>query len=313
MDVLRELAVTRGFFTRSEALDKGGQDRQLISGVKSGVLTRIRHGYYTFSDLWLVMDAEKQHLVRARAVQHSLGSAVAVSHVTGALAHGVATWGLDLSRVHVTRLDRGAGRTEGDVVHHEGRQGFDDPEEIDGLLVLPADRCVVEAATRATSEQALVVFDSFLHLELGDHGMLRNRFDQMHRWSGTQHLHLPIRMADGRADGPGESRGRWLFWRSGLPAPELQYEVRRSNGTLAGVCDWAWRDQGLLGEFDGRVKYGRLLRPGESAGDAVFREKRREDEIREITGDTMVRLIWADYSTPQATAERIRRLFRRAA
>lgn len=313
MDALRHQAVSRGFFTRSEALDSGETDRELIGGLRSGVLARIRHGYYTFSDLWEPMGSEQRHLARARAVQHSLGSAVAVSHVTGALARGVVTWGTDLTRIHVTRLDRGAGRTEADVVHHKGRPGRDEPEDIGGLLVFPADRCVVEAATRATSEQALVMFDSFLHLRLGEHVQLRERFDQMHRWRGTQHLHLPIRMADGRADGAGESRGRWLFRVSGLPAPELQYEVYRADGTLVGICDWAWPDQGLLGEFDGRVKYGRLLRPGESAGDAVFREKRREDEIREITGDSMVRLIWADYLTPPTTAERIRRLLRRAA
>ncbi|MGV8849987.1 MAG: type IV toxin-antitoxin system AbiEi family antitoxin domain-containing protein [Propionibacteriaceae bacterium] len=306
------MAVTRGFFTRSEALDSGESDKTLISGLRSDVLVRIRHGYYTFADLWSVLGAEERHVTRAGAVQHSLGPSVALSHVSGALARGVVTWGIDLTRVHVTRLDQGAGRTEPDIVHHQGRRGSDDLEIINGLQVFPADRCVVEAATLATSESALVLFDSFLHLRLGDDRQLRRRFEQMHRWPRTQHLHVPVRMADGNADGAGESRGRWLFWRSGIPAPELQYEVHRPNGTLVGVCDWAWRDLGLLGEFDGRVKYGRLLKPGESAGDAVFREKRREDELRETTGHGMVRLVWADYSTPQATAERVRRLLRRA-
>ena len=85
------------------------------------------------------------------------------------------------------------------------------------------------------------------------------------------------------------------------------------NGTVAGTSDWAWREYGLLGEFDGRIKYGRLLKPGESPGDAVFREKRREDELREMTGWPMFRLIWSDYDHPVATADRIRRLLHRAA
>ena len=298
---------------RAEALDVGTSDKELIHGVRSRALVRFRQGYYTYSDIWAALDEVGQHLVRARAVQHSLGPSVAMSHVTGVLAHGMVTWGIDLSQVHVTRLDRGAGRTEGDVVHHQGSAGPEEVEEVNGLRVFPADRCVVEAATLATPEQSLVMFDSFLHLELGEHHDLRGRFDRMQRWRGTRHLHLPIRMADGRADGPGESRGRWLFWASGLPAPELQYEVRRADGTLVGICDWAWRDLGVLGEFDGRVKYGRLLKPGESAGDAVFREKRREDEIREITGWPMVRLIWSDYGAAGATAARIQRLMDRAA
>ena len=37
----------------------------------------------------------------------------------------------------------------------------------------------------------------------------------------------------------------------------------------------------MIGEFDGKVKYGRLLRPGQDPGDAVFDEKRREDAIRD--------------------------------
>ena len=120
----------------------------------------------------------------------------------------------------------------------------------------------------------------------------------MSRWGRTRHLHVPVRMADGRADGPGESRGRWLFRRAGLPAPDLQHHVYRLDGTLAGITDWAWEEHGVLGEFDGRVKYGRLLTPNETPSDAVFREKVREDEIREITACTMLRLIWSDLDNP---------------
>ena len=62
----------------------------------------------------------------------------------------------------------------------------------------------------------------------------------------------------------------------------------------------------MLGEFDGKVKYGRYLRPDESPGDAVFREKQREDAIREATGWSMIRLVWADLHQPRATGARIR-------
>ena len=313
MDHIRLLAEIRGFFTRAEALDAGSKDKDLIGAVRSRVLVRFRRGYYTYADLWSSLDEVGQHVVRARAVQHSLGAAAVLSHVSGAVVHGIAVWGVDLSRVHVTRLDGGAGRIEGDVVHHVGTAGMDVAEDVHGLGSFAADRCVVEAATVATSEQALVLFDSFLHLELGEHYDLRKRFEAMCWWPRTRHLHLPIRMADGRADSPGESRGRWLFRASGLPAPALQYKVVRPDGTVAGTSDWAWREYGLLGEFDGRVKYGRLLKPGESPGDAVFREKRREDELREMTGWPMFRLIWSDYDHPVATADRIRRLIRRAA
>ena len=313
MDLVRHLAATRGSFSRAEALDAGCSDKDLIHGVASGELVRFRHGFYTFADLWTPLDEVGRHLVRARAVQHALGDRAAMSHHTGALAHGIVTWGLDLSRIHVTRLDGASGRTEGDIIHHEGRPGTDVVTNKAGLLVLPVDRCVVEAATLVTGEQSLVMFDSYLHLKLGDDSTLMRRFEAMRRWGGTQHLQLPIRMANGAADGPGESRGRWLFWSSGFPAPKLQYEVRRADGSLVGIADWAWEEYRLLGEFDGEVKYGRFLRPGETPGDAVFREKRREDEMREVTSWGMVRLIWDDFARRHKTVERLELFFRRAA
>jgi hypothetical protein len=45
----------------------------------------------------------------------------------------------------------------------------------------------------------------------------------------------------------------------------------------------------------------------------VFREKVREDWLREVTGWRLVRLTWADLYQPQATASRIRRQFLAAA
>ena len=77
-----------------------------------------------------------------------------------------------------------------------------------------------------------------------------------------------------------------------------------------GITDMAWPGHGLLGEFDGKMKYGRLLRPDESAGDAVFREKRREDALREATGFIVVRIVWADLYDGYRTAQRILRLMR---
>ena len=66
----------------------------------------------------------------------------------------------------------------------------------------------------------------------------------------------------------------------------------------------------MLGEFDGRIKYGRLLRPGEEPGDAVFAEKRREDAIRdELWG--VVRWAWSDLHVPHRFAARVRRALER--
>ena len=59
-------------------------------------------------------------------------------------------------------------------------------------------------------------------------------------------------------------------------------------------------------EFDGRVKYEALLRPGERASDVVFREKRREERICRLTGWRCIRIAWADLDRPASTATMIR-------
>lgn len=313
MDPLRHVVQTDGFFTRRQAKECGYDDKQIAAMVRAKVWHRFRRGYYTYVDIWAHLDEFGRHRVRSRAVMHSLGrGVVALSHVSAAIEHGMTPWGFGLGRVHVTRLDGGPGRIEGDVVHHAGICLDRDLTEVNGVPLVVADRAVVEAASLASNESALVLFDSFLHKELGDDHDLMSRFRSMERWPHTHHLHIPIRLADGGAESPGESRTRWLCWASRLPVPITQYEVRDSDGALHGTCDFYWPDSRTLGEFDGEVKYGRLLRPGQEPGDVVFAEKVREDTLREVSGCAMVRLIWQDLDRPRVTAGRIARFVRRA-
>jgi len=118
-------------------------------------------------------------------------------------------------------------------------------------------------------------------------------------------------MATAKSQSIGETRGRWMFRWHHLPAPTLQLEVHDDAGRLLGICDWGWPELGLLGEFDGRIKYGRLLKPGQEPGDVVFAEKVREDDLRAATGYSMFRLTWADLDQPHRTIARIERQMQR--
>ena len=174
-------------------------------------------------------------------------------------------------------------------------------------------RAVIEHGTLHSMESTLVSADAALHLGRCSGQELVDQFARMERWPGTQHLQLVVRLADGRSESPGETRSRFLCWRHGLPAPELQFEVYDEEGQLIGISDFAWPEHRLLGEFDGRMKYGRGLVPGQDPSDAVFSEKRREDRLREITQWAMIRLVWGDLELGSYTANRIRQLMLRAA
>jgi hypothetical protein len=98
-----------------------------------------------------------------------------------------------------------------------------------------------------------------------------------------------------------------LFDLAGTPGSRAATRaVAFADGLLVARTDFGWEEHRLVGEFDGRVKYGRLLRPGQDPGDVVIEEKRREDAVRD-EGWRMVRWVWADLSSGHRLAARVRR------
>ena len=86
----------------------------------------------------------------------------------------------------------------------------------------------------------------------------------------------------------------------------MQWPVRVGGSTA--YTDFGWSRQRTVGEFDGKVKYGRLLKPGQDAGEVVYAEKLREDAIRD-EGWQVVRWTWLDLRDFGPTATRIRARF----
>ncbi len=301
-------------FVRAEVLSLGYDDKAIARQVRGRAWTRVRPGAYTSVAVWEAADEEQRHRMRSLAVMRSLGDRVALSHTSAVVAHGLLVWGADLSRVHVTRLDEGAGRTEPDLVHHECACFAGDVTRHAGHWVTTPARAALETASLLDVERGLVVLDSALNTGAATVEELLVQHHRMAQWPGTQHLQVTVRLADAGAESVGESRLRHLCWAQGLPAPCTQFQVRDELGCLVARVDLAWPEHRLLVEFDGRAKYGRLLGPGRSPGDAVFEEKRREDRIRELLpGWSMLRVTWDDLAHPGDTAQRIRRRLNRAA
>jgi hypothetical protein len=112
-----------------------------------------------------------------------------------------------------------------------------------------------------------------------------------------------LRRADSLA-----ARGRVLIHRLGLAVPDLQGRVRRRDGSVMARCDPGWEEHRTVGEFDGQVEYGRLLRPGQEPGEVVCQEKRREDELRDHRWQ-VARWTWDDLDRPRAVGGRLLRAF----
>jgi hypothetical protein len=136
----------------------------------------------------------------------------------------------------------------------------------------------------------------------------------MEQWPDSRVVELVLRLADGRIESVGESRTLWACFHEGLPMPVPQYVVRDRRGCEVARVDFAWPELGTFLEFDGRIKYEALLRPGERASDVVLRERDRERLICETTGWVCIRVTWAELADPARLAARIRGvLFRRTA
>jgi hypothetical protein len=283
-----------GIFSRKQALDCGETDRTLAAAVREGTLVRLRRGFYTPADIYAAADPSAKHVLHARAALSGQSGRVALTGVSAAALHGFDIHDTSLDIVHLVRLDGGSTRSEAGIVHHGTRRDIE--EEIgsyDGILASVPARAVWEVACRSSLEGGVVTADSALHRS----PELRESLDALHgrfaNFPGSVKARTVMRLADGRSDSPGESVTRVQCYRFGIPMPEPQFHVVGPRGQLIGIADFYWEDFRHLGEFDGKVKYQKLLRPGESASDCVIREKRREDAMR-AGSRGMTRFCWSE-------------------
>jgi hypothetical protein len=312
MDELRTLHDDH-VFLRREALDFSYRDKDLEHGIRDGLLVRVRHGAYTFADVWDAADEVAQHKLRAHAVMRSHAVPIVLSHTSAAVEHGLRLFSPDLSKVHVLVRDKRLARTTGDIVYHRGKTSDDDIAPVNGQLSVEPVLAGLQAASLMNVAGGMVILDSVIDLDLGSLEEIESRYHQIAGHPFSRPLQITVRLVRKGSQSVGESLSRHMMWIQHLPAPELQFEVRDLDGALIGTCDFAWPEFGVLGEFDGMQKYGRLLRAGETPGDAVQREKIREDALREVTNWLMVRIIWKEIFTPGLTGSRILRQLERGA
>ncbi len=293
-------------FLRREALEHGYDDRDLRMAVRGDVIDKVRHGAYVPSSVWKTADALERHRLRGHAVLRSHGSALALSHTSAAIEHGLRLHQPDLEKVHVLSLGKPLARSTPDITYHELPVIETQIEErADGVLVVDPTRAALQTASLSTVASGLVVLDSLVDLKKVSVEEVQAAFTA-YNGPGSRKLQITVRLVRSGAESVGETLGRHMMWCQHLPEPVLQFEVHDEQGNLVARTDYAWPELGMLGEFDGAVKYERYLRPGETVHDAVMREKHREDLLREITGWLMIRLIWADLFRPHETGMRIR-------
>lgn len=295
-----------GVFLTRDALAWGHNDKSIARMVRAGLWHRIRRGAFVDRAVWDSSDAVARHRLTARAVLRTNHESAALSHATAIVEHGAPVWGVSLSEVHLSRTDGKAGRREAGVVHHRGVSPGTQPMRMNGLSVMPPARCALELTTMASVESCLVSINWMLHHRTTTPEELQRLLVSFRCWPGSLRTQLVLDLADGRCAWPGEARLSYLLWRERLPSPTPQYEIHDEAGHLVAVLDFAYPALGVFIEFDGRIKYERLRREGETLEQVVLREKRREELVCSLTGWVCLRVTWEDLSSPALTARRIR-------
>ncbi|MBW0103387.1 hypothetical protein [Pseudonocardia sp. KRD291] len=294
---------------RAELVAGGVSDAELRRAHRDGTVLRPCRGAYLAVDDDRAVDPVWRYTVRVRAVAAHLSSDAVVSHQSAAALHGLWLWKVPLDRVHVVRDRDHGGRRTRSLHVHPAPLAPDEIVEVQGLAVTSVARTVADLARTVPFEQAVVAADSALRP--GREGLTVTRPDLLtavrdgRGRTGNAAAERVARFADGAATGVPESRSRVAVHRAGLPPPVQQRHVHDGFGGWLATVDFWWDGApSVVGEFDGKAKYGRSLRAGRSEGDAVFEEKVREDLLR-AENLAVVRWTWRDLDDFAPTARRL--------
>lgn len=282
-----------GVVLASEAAEAGVGGDALGRAVRRGALVRLRAGAYLRAAEWADATAEQRHRHRVEAVARQVRGAV-FSHESAAVVWGLPVVG-EPGAVHVlgpgTGARHGSGTRAG-VTRHAARADVATCRR-GGLEVTSAVETVVAIAAGRDLRRSLPVADRALQAGLVDPAELVRAVEARGAVAGIRRARLVAELADPRAGSVGESVSRARMHLDGIVPPDLQAPVREGGHAFA-YADFAWEGAGVVGEFDGRLKYRADGIPDPRAvEDRVWAEKRREDRIRS-TGLRVVRWTWAE-------------------
>ena len=117
-------------------------------------------------------------------------------------------------------------------------------------------RLALEATTLGDVEHGLTVVCDLLRRGLTTMDALTSRYQLMTHWPYTLATDVVLRLADPRFASLGEVRAFHLFFKHGLPMPELQYEIRDASGQVIATVDFAWPEQRFVVELDSQRFHG---------------------------------------------------------
>lgn len=240
--------------------------------------TRLRRAAFAAGDQHQ-LDPRERLLLMAIAVQHAASRPLVFSHGTASAILQLPEIGPATELVEFATPPGARGRKS---QARRRRTSLPPAQlEVEGLLVTDFDRTIIDRARSSSLESAVAAADAALRLGVVDRDALLAQVRALPRRSrGCKMAELVVCLADACAESPLESLSRTRMFQLGLPMPERQVEFYDASGFI-GRVDFYWRQLGIIGEADGRLKF-RVAEglTGRAAEEAVWRAKRRDDRLR---------------------------------
>lgn len=303
-DALAALATrNHGVFTTEQSRAMGYSVTEQRRLLQTSAWVALARGKYALGSHWRSIegDMRTRHILRCRAYALGQDPDFWFSHESAAHILGLTLLKDYDGPVQVTRVGQRCRPPDGVQLHFAPV----DPSQrssSDALSVTSVARTLCDLARTTSFTSAVVSADAALQRGSVQLAELNTAAAMSKGWPGIGRARRAFTASDGRAESPGETLSRLVIIASSLPPPELQVSLN-----LSGVIvrpDFLWREARLVGEFDGRLKYG--------GSDALFREKTREDRLRDH-GFHVVRWTWGEVvGDSDRLIERIRHALARA-
>ncbi len=288
--------------TRGELLADGFTDTEMQRLRRHGDLRTVRRGRFLRGAAadGDIGDAVSAH--RLQVMASTTTESVVISHISAAVMWDLPIYAAELSRVHLTRRCATGAKRRANQQLHSGALGPDEFQNLSGLFVTSIARTLADLCRTESTATAVVAVDAALNQGLVTADDLVNAVELSRGRHGAGAARRVLRLVDCRSESPGESRLR-LTLRDVVPL-DPQPVLRDDHDRFVARVDFGIKEALLLLEFDGREKYAKFLRPGESIQDAILREKRREDALR-ARGWILIRIIWSDLADPERLVRQV--------
>lgn len=311
---MNEIPPLRGISYVRELREVGDDDRPLRRAVRVGEMVRIHRGAFMTMNDWMSLDRVQRHRHQAVAATRAGRSNPTLSHRSAAVLWGVPLLDRPPHVVDVLSTLATGTRTEGGYSRHATAHPDLDIDQIGGVRITGFVRTLAEYAAQAPHVDAVVALDWAFRptrpdapKPVTDGASVLAMAEALGIRRGLRRIRRAVDFADGQSGSPGESASRVAMHVIGAPRPELQVEFRDRRGRI-GFVDFWWPELGIIGEFDGLVKYtDQRFTGGAPIEDIVIAEKKREDRLRglpQVNG--VVRWLWAEATVPRALAGQLR-------